>query len=76
MTIEGANWEYTSELALLDEGMEMTTQVFRGEETKKMINAIDVSCFYSRNGAELTTLAELETPAPRTSRSCHVQAQS
>jgi hypothetical protein len=23
--------------------MEMTTEVFRGEETKKMINAIDVS---------------------------------
>jgi hypothetical protein len=42
VTIEGINWEYTSELALLDEAMEMTTQVFRGEETKKMINAIDV----------------------------------
>jgi hypothetical protein len=45
VTIEGTNWEYTSELALLDEAMEMTTQVFRGEETKKMINAIDVSCY-------------------------------
>jgi hypothetical protein len=44
VTIEGTNWEYTSELALLDEAMEFTTQVFRGEETKKMINAIDVSC--------------------------------
>jgi hypothetical protein len=45
VTIEGTNWEYDSELALLDEAMEMTTQVFRGEETKKMINAIDVgSC--------------------------------
>lgn len=43
VTIEGANWEYASELALLDEGMELTTEVFRGEETKKMINAIDVS---------------------------------
>jgi len=43
VTIEGTNWDYTSELALLDEGMEMTTEVFRGEETKKMINAIDVS---------------------------------
>jgi len=43
VTIEGPNWEYASELALLDEGMEMTTEVFRGEETKKMINAIDVS---------------------------------
>jgi hypothetical protein len=43
VTIEGANWEYASELALLDEAMEMTTEVFRGEETKKMINAIDVS---------------------------------
>jgi hypothetical protein len=49
VTIEGTNWEYTSELALLDEAMEMTTQVFRGEETKKMINAIDVS-FYDVRG--------------------------
>jgi hypothetical protein len=30
-------------LALLDEAMDFTTEVFRGEETKKMINAIDVS---------------------------------
>jgi len=44
VTIDGTSWDYTSELALLDEGMEMTTEVFRGEETKKMINAIDVSC--------------------------------
>jgi hypothetical protein len=43
VTIEGTNWEYASELALLDEAMEFTTQVYRGEETKKMINAIDVS---------------------------------
>jgi hypothetical protein len=45
VTIEGTTWDYTSELKLLDEAMETTTEVFRGEETKKMINAIDVSFF-------------------------------
>jgi hypothetical protein len=54
VTIEGTNWEYTSELALLDEAMEMTTQVFRGEETKKMINAIDVSSRHTWSDNELT----------------------
>jgi len=55
VTIEGTNWEYTSELALLDEGMEMTTEVFRGEETKKMINAIDVSPLPYTRSDELTS---------------------
>jgi hypothetical protein len=47
VTIEGPEWEYTTELAALDEGMELTTEVFRGEETKKMINAIDVRVLIS-----------------------------
>jgi hypothetical protein len=57
VTIEGTSWEYASELALLDEAMEMTTEVFRGEETKKMINAIDVSLNHSNrmNRTRLTS---------------------
>lgn len=68
VTIEGTNWEYTSELALLDEAMEMTTQVFRGEETKKMINAIDVSLSGPRDtGRPADLLAKLETSTLGTS---------
>lgn len=42
VTIEGPEWEYETELGAVDEAMEMMIEVFRGEETKKMINAIDV----------------------------------
>lgn len=43
VTIEETDWEYENELGLLDEGLTLIADKCRADETKKMVNAIEVS---------------------------------
>ena len=47
MIVEGTGWEHDNELALLDEDLAFIGDQRRSDETKKMVNAIEVrsSCF-------------------------------
>lgn len=40
--MEGTDWDYETELALLDEGLRQIADKCRADETKKMVNAIEV----------------------------------
>ncbi|GFZ46730.1 Hydrolase acting on GTP to facilitate cellular and subcellular movement [Saitozyma sp. JCM 24511] len=39
--VEGTDWDYETELALLDEGLRQIADKCRADETKKMVNAIE-----------------------------------
>lgn len=41
--VEETDWEYENELALLDEDLKLIADKCRTDETKKMVNAIEVS---------------------------------
>lgn len=41
--VEETDWEYENELALLDEDLKLIADKCRADETKKMVNAIEVS---------------------------------
>lgn len=41
--VEETDWEYEHELALLDEDLKLIADKCRADETKKMVNAIEVS---------------------------------
>lgn len=41
--VEDTDWEYENELALLDEDLKLIADKCRADETKKMVNAIEVS---------------------------------
>ena len=40
--IEETDWEYENELGLLEEGLRLIADKCRADETKKMVNAIEV----------------------------------
>jgi hypothetical protein len=42
--VDETDWEYEQELALLDEGLRLIANRLRADETKKMVNAIEVGC--------------------------------
>jgi hypothetical protein len=42
MVLPDTEWEYVQELDLLDEDLKLIADECRAEETKKMVNAIDV----------------------------------
>ena len=46
MHVEETDWEHEHELALLDEDLAVIGDQRRSDETKKMVNAIEVSCFH------------------------------
>lgn len=41
--VEDTDWEYEHELALLDDDLKLIADKCRADETKKMVNAIEVS---------------------------------
>lgn len=41
--MEDTDWEYEHELALLDDDLKLIADKCRADETKKMVNAIEVS---------------------------------
>lgn len=41
--MEDTDWEYENELAQLDEDLKLIADKCRADETKKMVNAVEVS---------------------------------
>ena len=46
MHVEGTGWEHEHELALLDEDLALIGDQRRSDETKKMVNAIEVRLLF------------------------------
>ena len=46
--MEDADWEYEHELALLEEDLRLIADRLRADETKKMINAIEVGPLHDK----------------------------
>jgi len=42
VTVEGTDWEYEHELALLEDDLRLIADQIRADETKKMVNATEV----------------------------------
>lgn len=49
MNVEEADWEYEHELALLEEDLKLIADRLRADETKKLVNATEVSVAASRH---------------------------
>ena len=65
--VEGTGWEHEHELALLDEDLALIGDQRRSDETKKMVNAIEVC-------PQLTSAAISQEAVAGASRSCPGQA--
>lgn len=44
MKLGDTDWEYEHELELLDEDLRLIADKCRSDETKKMVNAVEVGC--------------------------------
>lgn len=77
--MDETDWEYENELALLEEGLTLIADKCRADETKKMVNAIEVrheleSRVYVAVLYADMYLADQQAPATRASRGRLVEA--
>ena len=61
--IEETDWEYEHELELLEEGLRLIADKCRADETKKMVNTIEVGLLSQRLYLRLTSTVRLTNPS-------------